>query len=207
MMTKSIPQDGRRLRPKLVFLGPPGSGKGTHARYVAQQLSVPHVSTGELLRREIEAQTSLGNGVAEAVRAGELVPDGTIAALVDRELRSERASGGWILDGAPRTASQAEMLAPLIEEQEPAIVVALEVDDDELRRRLAQRRTEEQRDDDAPQVVEDRLSVWARTGPELLGRYARRGLLVSVDGTGSISGVSARVWAASVDAIEARPAM
>ena len=203
-MTASPPPDGHGYVPKLVFLGPPGSGKGTHARYVAQRLSVPHVSTGELLRREVEAQTPLGHEVAEAVRTGALVPDATIVALVDQELRSEGSRRGWILDGAPRTVSQAAMLAPLIEEQDPVVVVALDVDDDELRRRLTQRRVEEQRSDDAPQVVEDRLSIWARTGPQLLGRYAERGLLVSVDGTGTISEVSARVWSAVTDAIDAR---
>lgn len=187
--------------PELVMLGPPGSGKGTHARAVAERYSVPHISTGVLLRREIDAQTHLGRDVAETVRSGALVPDRTIVALVDQELRSERASHGWVLDGAPRTVSQATMLAPVIEEQDPVIVIALDVDEDELRRRLTQRRGDEQRSDDAPQVVEDRLALWARTGPQLLDRYAQRGLLVRVDGVGDIAEVSARVLSAIENAI------
>ncbi len=200
-MTQPSPSTVHPRTPKLVLLGPPGSGKGTHARYLAQRLSVPHVSTGELLRREVEAQTSLGQAVAEAVRTGALVSDATIVALVTRELRSERSSRGWILDGAPRTLAQATMLSPLIEQQDSVIVIALDVADEELVRRLAQRRVDEKRDDDAPKVVDGRLSLWAETGPQILGRYAQRGLLVKVDGTGSISAVSARVWTAVNDAI------
>ncbi|MEO6629755.1 MAG: hypothetical protein ABIP03_14455 [Aquihabitans sp.] len=96
------------------------------------------------------------------------------------------------------------MLAPLIEQQDLVIVIALDVDEDELVRRLGQRRVDEKRGDDAPHVVEDRLALWAETGPQILGRYAQRGLLVNVDGTGSISDVSARVWAAVNHAINAR---
>lgn len=204
-MTQSSPSNLHRQLPKLVLLGPPGSGKGTHARYLAQRLSVPHISTGELLRREVEAQTSLGHEVGEAVRTGALVSDETIVALVDRTIRSDGASRGWILDGAPRTLAQAAMLSPLIEQQDPVIVIALDVADDELVRRLTQRRVDERRDDDAPQVVDDRLSLWAETGPQILSRYEQRGLLVNVDGTGSISEVSARVWTAVNDALETRP--
>lgn len=197
----SGPTPAPGARPELVLLGPPGSGKGTHARAVAQRYSVPHISTGALLRREIDAQTQLGRDVAETVRSGALVGDRTIVTLLDQELRSERASRGWVLDGAPRTVSQATMLAPVIEEQDPVIVIALDVDEDELRRRLTQRRDDEQRSDDAPQVVEDRLALWARTGPQLLDRYARGGLLVRVDGIGTIAEVSARVLTAIENAI------
>ncbi len=193
---------GARRDHKIVVLGPPGSGKGTHAVQLAQRLSVPHISTGALLRDEIAAGTQLGRQVADAVRSGLLVTDDAIVELIEQRIASLTDDDGWILDGAPRTLSQAELLAPLIEVDGPAIVIALDVDNDELRRRLGRRRTDEQRADDDPGVVEDRLVLWADTGPQLLDRYARLGLLMLVDGSGDIPETSRRVWdavAAEVD--------
>ena len=191
---------------KVVMLGPPGSGKGTHAVQLAQRLSVPHISTGALLRDEIAARTQLGRQVADAVRSGLLVTDEAIVELIQQRIASLTDDDGWILDGAPRTLSQAELLAPLIEGDDPAIVIALDVDNDELRRRLGRRRTDEQRADDDPGVVEDRLVLWADTGPQLLDRYARLGLLVLVDGSGDIPETSRRVWDAVAAAIDLRSA-
>ena len=197
--------DGHR-HPKIVMLGPPGSGKGTHAGHLSQRLSVPHISTGALLRDEIAARTRLGRQVADAVRSGLLVTDEAIVELIEQRIGSMTDDDGWILDGAPRTLSQAELLAPLIEGDNPAIVIALDVDDDELRRRLGRRRADEQRADDDPGVVEDRLALWAVTGPRLLDRYARLGLLVQVDGSGDVSSTSRRVWEAVEAAIARRAA-
>lgn len=191
-----------RVRQTVVMLGPPGSGKGTHARTLATRLAIPHISTGALLRQEIEAQTTLGQRVADVVRGGGLVADEDIVDIVQRTLVS--AVEGWILDGAPRTVRQAELLAPLIEADSPAIVLALEVDHDELRRRLDRRRTHEQRADDDPHVVEERIAQWSETWPRLADRYARRGMLVRVDGMGTVSETSARVSDAVDAAIGAR---
>ncbi len=191
----AIGPSGQASRFKFVILGPPGSGKGTHAAKLAQRLSIPHISTGALLRREMEAQTRLGRQVADAVGSGLLVADEAIVEMVEQQVRSRPADEGWILDGAPRTLRQAELFAPLIEGEDPAIVIALDVENDELRQRLDQRRTDEQRADDDPDVVDDRLALWAETGPRLLDRYARRGLLLRVDGSGNIPDRTARVWA------------
>lgn len=187
--------------PRLVIIGPPGSGKGTHARALAARWSIPHVSTGALLRREIDAKTEVGRRVADTVRAGGLVADELIVELVERALAE--APAGWILDGAPRTTRQADLLASRIEDQ-TAIVISLEVAPDELRRRLSLRRDEEGRADDAADVVEERLALWAQTGPLLIDRYARSGLLVGVDAAGTIAETSARVLRAVDEAVRAR---
>ncbi len=181
---------------RFVMLGPPGSGKGTHAIQLAERLSVPHISTGALLRDEIAAQTELGRQVGDAVRSGGLVTDEAIVHMVERKIRSADGDVGWILDGAPRTLRQAELLAPLIEGDDPAIVIALDVDNDELRRRLGQRRTDEQRADDDPDVVERRLALWDDIGPRLIDRYEQSGVLHRVDGSGDIAETSNRLWAA-----------
>lgn len=199
-----VSSGGGASRYKFVVLGPPGSGKGTHAIALSKRLSVPHISTGALLREEIAAGTRLGREVADAVRGGLLVPDEAIVQMVEQQVRRRPADEGWILDGAPRTLRQAELLAPLLEGEDPAIVLALDVEDDELRRRLSRRRTEEGRADDDPTVVEDRLALWAETGPRLLDRYAQRGLLVRVDGSGDVADTTARVWAAVEAAVSAR---
>ena len=193
---------GELADPRLVILGPPGSGKGTHARSLATRLAIPHVSTGALLRREIEAQTALGRKVADVVENGALVADEEIVDIVRRALGA--APDGWILDGAPRTARQAKLLEPQIEGEHPAVVLVLEVDDEELRRRLTRRRIEEQRADDDPEVVQDRIATWSQAWPQLAERYERRGLLVRVDGMGTIDETSARVWSAVETALAAR---
>jgi len=177
------------------MLGAPGSGKGTHARLLAEHFSVPHLSTGAMLRREIAAGTALGSEVAGAVEAGELVDDAVIADLVGRAVTSSDARRGWILDGAPRSVAQAELIAPCLESSGagPVIAVLLDVPEPELRRRLTERAARERRADDAPEVVARRFDVWAVTGPPLIDWFARRTILHRVDGTGSVDDVARRL--------------
>lgn len=193
--------------PRVVMLGPPGSGKGTHSRALATHFSVPHVSTGALLRREIDIGSALGRRVAAAVTAGELVGDAAIVELVRAALDPSAAPTGWVLDGAPRTVNQARLLAPVIEHPGPmnAVAIALEVSEAELRDRLLLRGQREGRTDDEPEVILHRLALWLATGPPLLDWYERRGMLRRVDGEGSVDDVSARVIATVADATRRAP--
>ena len=183
---------------RIVVLGPPGSGKGTHARWLAERYDILHLSTGAMLRREMAADSPLGVRVASAVRAGRLVDDAAIVDLVRTAITSPAARLGWVLDGAPRSVEQARLLTPVFEAVGAmrVIAIALDVPEAELRRRLAERGDREGRADDAPEVIEQRFEVWSATGPALLTWYERRRTLELVDGVGSVEDVAARVVAA-----------
>src|SRR5690606_14561119 len=117
---------GDRLR--IVLLGPPGSGKGTHARRLAERYQIPHLSTGPMLRREMAAASPLGVRVAPAVHAGELVDDAAIVELVRTSITSPAARPGWVLDGAPRSVEQAQLLEPVFHAAGVMRVIAIALD-------------------------------------------------------------------------------
>ena len=187
--------DGAMSEHRIVMLGPPGSGKGTQARRLAERVGVVHVSVGALLRDEISAGSELGHRIAEQVESGDLVDDATVVDVVTQRLAEH--PDGWILDGAPRTLAQAELLAPTLEGdgRPPATVVCLDVPIDEIRDRLTSRAEREDRADDTPEVIEHRIATWAEESPPLLRRYEERSMLVTVDGTGSIDDIAERVTA------------
>lgn len=199
-MSQPTPSTPRVEAPRIVMLGPPGSGKGTHARLLAERLDIPHMSTGSLLRREIAAGSPLGRRVEATVNAGQLVDDATIVDLVRSAIASLAGGEGWILDGAPRSIEQAQLLADVFEAAgvEQLVAIALEVPEEVLRQRLLERGKRRGRADDAPEVISERFEVWAATGPALLTWYEQRGMLEQVDGTGSIEDVASKV-AAAVD--------
>lgn len=164
---------------RVVMLGPPASGKGTQARKLAARYGVPHLSTGALLRAEVEAGSPIGRAVEATLSRGELVDDDTVIALLARHVGD--ASNGWVLDGFPRTVSQARALDAAVEGTLSA-VVALEVSEQDLVRRVRGRARREGRDDDSADTLRRRLAIYERETRPLLDHYAAQGLLHRVDG-------------------------
>ena len=181
---------------RLVLLGPPGSGKGTQGPLLASALGVPHLSTGDLLRREVEHGTELGRRVGELIDRGELVPDELMIAVVAAAL-GDAADGGYVLDGFPRTVAQAETLERGSQLPAPDAVVHLVVPDAAVRERLAGRAADEGRADDAdPDVIARRLRVYHDETEPLVAHYRDEGILVTVDGDAAPDEVTRRILAA-----------
>lgn len=179
---------------KLVFLGPPGSGKGTQAQILAQELGVPAISTGEMLRGAVAAGTELGSKVEGIMNSGALVDDDTMAEVVRERLARDDAREGFLLDGYPRTLPQAETLAGILADSGGHLdaVVLLDAPEQELvDRALARKRA-----DDKEEVVRERLRVYRQKTEPLVGYYEARGLLRRVDGLGTVEAVSARLLGA-----------
>jgi adenylate kinase len=177
---------------KLLFVGPPGAGKGTQASRVATELGVPHVSTGEMFRDHAAAGTELGQKVQAIMTAGEYVPDELTVAMLEERLAEPDARGGFILDGFPRTAGQVAALDTLIGIDGLDGVLVLEVDEDELVKRLLTRG----RADDSEETIRNRFQVFRDQTAPLLEIYGNRSLLISVDGMGDIDEVTERILTA-----------
>jgi adenylate kinase len=183
---------------RVVLVGPPGSGKGTQGQVIAPRLGVPYLSTGEVLRAQIAADTPLGRRVADLVDRGELVPDDLMVAVVAAALGDHPDGGGYVLDGFPRTLPQAEAIdradSPL---GTPEVVVHLTVPDRVVQQRLARRAQLDGRADDAdPAVTDRRLRLYQEETEPLLDHYRRRGILVTVEGDRAPDEVTAATMAA-----------
>ncbi len=165
---------------RLIFLGPPGAGKGTQAKVLSENCNVPHVSTGEILRAAVKAKTELGKKAESYMSAGKLVPDDLILNLVRERLDQEDTVNGWLLDGFPRTVEQAEFLNKLLDEisQSCEFVINLEVPDDVLVARMLERG----RADDREEVIRTRLDVYRKETEPLIAFYRGRQQLRSVNG-------------------------
>lgn len=164
----------------LIFLGPPGSGKGTQSLCLAEVLNIPHFSTGEILRQAIAQQTLLGQKAQSYVDQGELVPDELLLGLIRECLQAPDAQKGWILDGFPRNLSQASFLSNLLKELEQVseCVINLEVPDEVLIERLLNRG----RKDDTEETIRNRLVVYQEQTAPLIDYYRQRGNLHSING-------------------------
>jgi adenylate kinase len=193
---RSMPEGSWDTRVKrLVLLGAPGAGKGTQAVRLAERLGVPHVASGELLRRAVEAGTSLGMGAGGFMDRGELVPDDLFLQVVlDRPGRPD-AERGLIVDGFPRTPRQAEALDAELAAAGRALerAVELRVPTDQLLARIARRGRLDHRTDDRDGVVENRLRVYLAETAPLVDYYRARGLLVPVDGVVTVGAVADRI--------------
>lgn len=182
---------------KILFLGPPGAGKGTQAAMVARALGVPHISTGEMLRQNVADETELGKQAAVIMAAGDLVPDEIVVAMVADLLSRQDAVCGYLLDGFPRNESQAAALSLEAGEEAIELVLLLEADSDELVTRLLNRAAELGRADDNEETVRRRLDVYRGETEPLISYYPAHGVPIArVDGMGSIETVFARVVAA-----------
>ena len=181
---------GRRI----LFLGPPGAGKGTQAQRLARTLGIPHISTGEMLRRAVAQGTKLGLQADAIMAAGDLVPDDLVVAMVAERLSEEDARCGYLLDGFPRNTSQAAALDAEIGEGAMEVALSLEVAESELVSRILTRAAELGRSDDNEDTIRRRLEVYREETEPLLSYYPTHGVaVIAVDGEGPIDEVFSRV--------------
>ncbi len=184
---------------RLVLLGPPGAGKGTQAKRLAERLAVPAISTGDIFRANIAGGTPLGELAQSYTRAGKLVPDEVTNDMVRDRLAQPDVAPGFLLDGYPRNAAQVASLDAMLTLADATghrgldAVVQLTVDNDELVGRLLKRAAIEGREDDTEAVIRHRQDVYAQETAPLVEIYAARGLLIEVDGMGEVDSVTARV--------------
>jgi adenylate kinase len=179
---------------RLIFLGPPGAGKGTQAQSLAAAKGIPHISTGEILRSAVAQQTELGVKAKGYMDAGELVPDALILEMVRDRLTQSDTASGWLLDGFPRTVVQATFLDQLLQAIDQACdrVINFDVPDEKLVDRLLGRG----RKDDSEDVIRNRLVVYREQTAPLIDFYQQRGELVTVNGDQAIEQVSQDLAAA-----------
>jgi len=182
---------------RVVFLGPPGSGKGTQTRMLAQRLAIPGISTGDILRAAVRDRTPLGVQAKSVMEAGELVPDDLMIELIRERLSQTDARNGFILDGFPRTVDQARALERLLAETGNGrglrSVINLSVPEPVLVDRLRGRSAEEHRSDDRPETILERLRVYHSKTEPVVGFYRERGLLTDVDGIGDVDEIAQRI--------------
>ena len=180
---------------RLIILGPPGAGKGTQATRIAQTFGIPAISTGDIFRANIKNETPLGLQVKEVLASGGYVTDDITNAIVRDRLFEPDAEQGFLLDGYPRTAPQVEALDAILAEHDHALQAVLEltVDEDAVVERLLKRAQTDGRSDDTEEVIRERQAIYRRENAPLTEVYSARGLLVQVDGMGSVDEVFERV--------------
>jgi adenylate kinase len=180
---------------RVIFLGPPGSGKGTQAKLLARRLGVPAVSTGDILREAVRQGTPLGRRAKAIMDAGELVPDDVVIGVIRDRTAEADARNGFLLDGFPRTLEQAVALDRLLAGNGAALdgVINLLVPEKTLIERMLGRAAQEGRSDDRPETVAERLRVYREKTAPLVEHYRGLGILSEVDGSGSIETVADRI--------------
>ena len=184
-------------------MGPPGAGKGTQARFVADHFKIPAISTGDIFRANVDQGTPLGVEAQRYMESGEYVPDEITNLMVRDRIDQPDAEPGFLLDGYPRTLDQVKVLDGMIAFTGHRLdaAVALTVDGDEIVQRLLQRAESEGRADDTEDVIRRRQEVYAEQTAPLIEVYRNRGILVEVDGLGEVDDVTARIF----DALDVLP--
>jgi adenylate kinase len=176
---------------RIIFLGPPGVGKGTQSKRLVEYLGIPHLSTGDMLRQAYLDKTEVGKLSHQYMSSGKLVPDPVILEIMGRRLDQADCRKGCLLDGFPRTLGQARALDEFLEQRGTPLdgVLELKVDHDEIVSRLAGRG----RDDDRPEIIRERLEHYSRQTAPLEDYYRQRGLLHTIDGVGTTEEVFGRI--------------
>ncbi|MEZ5456729.1 MAG: adenylate kinase [Lysobacteraceae bacterium] len=187
---------------RLVLLGAPGSGKGTQATRLKEQLQVPHISTGDLLRAAVAAGTPLGLQAKAVMERGELVSDEIVLGMLEERFKQPDIAAGFILDGYPRNLAQASALDALLNRLGLPVDVAVQLDvsTELLIQRIAGRAQAEGRADDSPEAVANRLRVYSDQTAPVIDFYRERGKLACVFGVGAMEEVSQRVMDAIAQA-------
>lgn len=183
---------------RMVLLGAPGAGKGTQAARIAERLSIPAISTGDIFRSHAARGTELGAQAAQYMDRGEYVPDSITNAMVAERLSRPDCAQGFLLDGYPRTQDQVGELDAMLAAHGQALDVVVEItaETEAVVARLLKRAGEQGRADDTEPVIRRRLEVYAESTEPLVAHYSQRGLLVRVDGMGQIDEVTERLMEA-----------
>jgi adenylate kinase len=179
----------------ILLLGPQGAGKGTQGKLIAAEYGIPHVATGDILRRAIADGTELGRKVQPIYDAGQLVPDELVIDLIRERLGEDDAREGFVLDGFPRTMAQAEALGDMLRETEHEldVVFELQLPDEVGRARMLRRAAEEGRADDTPEAIDKRLRIYHERTAPLVEYYRSRGHLVGIHADRPIPEVFAEI--------------
>jgi adenylate kinase len=179
----------------IVLFGPPGSGKGTQSELIIARYGLTHISTGDMLRAELTAETELGLRAKSIMEKGELVSDEIIIGMIRNRISGEQGAKGFIFDGFPRTVAQAEELDGLLKElgMQINVMLGLEVERQELVDRLLKRGVEQGRPDDNLETIENRIKVYGQQTRPVMGYYQAQGKYRGVQGTGSIDEIFERL--------------
>ncbi|MGY8768637.1 MAG: adenylate kinase [Pirellulales bacterium] len=180
---------------RIIFIGPPGVGKGTQSQKLVDYLHIPHISTGDMLREAIRDQTQIGKIAAEHMDNGQLAPDPVVVQLVGERLDLDDCRNGCLLDGFPRTLGQAKSLDQFlhVHGKDLDLVLNLEVDQEELFKRLLSRSQIEGREDDTPETIRNRMNIYRDQTEPLLDYYDEMKVLRRIDGMGSPEEVFSRI--------------
>ncbi len=180
---------------RLIFVGPPGAGKGTQAAILKDRYDIPHLSTGDMLRASIAAGSDLGKKVESIMAAGDLVSDDVMVDIIKDRLSAQDCENGYILDGFPRTLAQAESLDAMLDKRCCGLdaVIYFEVNDQELFERVAERAKNSGRADDTADVLKSRLATYRQQTAPLLPYYEAKGLIKEVDGMKDIDTVAKQI--------------